>query len=153
MATAPSVTTEPAQTIAAVLAQSAVARSDAAQGVQDVEACHASAGATKLDDAYQDRETELTQAQNLDASTLTNGTAVRAALIKLLQDSATADHSYGLWARDLESSCSTPLPSDRNRASGDRYSQRCDTDKGRFITLWRPLAEAHSLPVYSATTI
>lgn len=143
-----------AQAVSDLLQQSSQDRSLANQGVEDIEACDPTDGASDLSQAYQDRENEVDSVDALDTDQLPNGPALQQVLVTLLQDSASADQAYEQWAEDLESSgCSSPLPDDSNRSDGDDYSNDANSDKDQFVALWTPIADQYQLPTVSDTDL
>jgi hypothetical protein len=90
------------------------------------------------------RQTELTDAQNLDTTDLQSGGAIKSELVVALQDSLTADGAYLSWAESQAdpSACADGGPPP-NVAADD---QQATGDKTTFLRTWGPIARQYGLP-------
>jgi hypothetical protein len=89
------------------------------------------------------RQTELTDAQNLDTADLQNGGALKSELVVALQDSLAADGAYLSWAESqaIPSTCVNGDPP-QNVTADD---QQATNDKTTFLGTWRPIAQQYGL--------
>jgi hypothetical protein len=90
------------------------------------------------------RQTELTDAQNLDTTDLQSGGAIKSELVVALQDSLAADGAYLSWSESQvdPSTCVNGGPPS-NVAADD---QQATGDKTTFLRTWGPIARQYGLP-------
>jgi hypothetical protein len=100
-----------------------------------------------LQQVVKDRATEADQASNLATDAVSDGAALKEALINMTQATLSADQLYASWAQDAQSSgfCSD-VP-----ASGDiaDANQTAADAKRAFVSLWNSDAKSYGLKTYS----
>jgi hypothetical protein len=90
------------------------------------------------------RQTELTDAENLDTADLQHGGALKSQLVVALQDSLAADGAYLSWAESqaIPATCVSGGPPPNVVAD----NQQATADKTAFLGTWGPIAQQYSLP-------
>jgi hypothetical protein len=89
------------------------------------------------------RQSELTQAQNLNVADLPNGASLRASLVSALGASLTADGDYLNWAKQQENPSTCVDGSSPAQIGADNDTALAA--KNSFLNLWNPIAAQYSL--------
>ena len=98
------------------------------------------------------RQSEYSQALNLDVAALANGGSLKNGLLDALQASLNADNNYLKWARQEQAGCSPASSSTAFNQAGT-WDGRAVAAKTSFADQWNPVAQQYSLPAVNQADI
>ncbi len=105
-------------------------------------------GVSELKQVRSERMSELSQAQALDVSALSDGPTIQSDLEAALQDSIANDTAYINWGRsDERYGCSSAVPYDVNSTNA-----AADVAKTDFGNVWNPVAAEYNQPAETSGT-
>lgn len=144
-----------ASNLEALLDQSSGQRSVVDAAANDVEQCtdggaNWSSDQSTLEAAASERQTLISDLQNLDVSTVPDGSSMVGVLVSGWDASAQADSDYAAYAADQADGC---VANDGNDDAAHAADQQATSDKSAFVALWNPVASRLGLPTTSADQI
>lgn len=141
-----------ASDISSMLAASAQDRHTVVVAAAELQSCsNVAAALSAFHSLESHRRSLLLQLSTLDASTLSNGTLIKADLLAAWQASLAADKAYATWASDDLGFCSPNL--DPNAANVDAADQAATEAKTAFTAVWNPVATSYGLPTVTQASI
>jgi hypothetical protein len=137
-----------ADSLAALLSQSAGDRNSINAAYQDVARCgpNLDQDAQVFRSSAASRQQLLQQLADLPARSALSGPMLQD-LTGAWQASLEADQDFAAWAQDLVASC-VPNQPDPNFAAANGPDLRATADKKAFLRLWNPLAAQYNLATY-----
>ncbi|MFE3188180.1 hypothetical protein ACFXHA_04170 [Nocardia sp. NPDC059240] len=143
----PAASARQARAVSALLDRSHASRLTTAAAIPAILACRNVAHeAAELADTETARQSEYSDASQLDLSALPSGTKLKTDLIEALTTSYLADDAYARWAANIANSCDSTAPQTADYRTGNNYSGQATKAKLAFLTAWNPIALAHNLP-------
>jgi hypothetical protein len=136
--------------VESILNSSVSSRSELHQALQTV--CDNPAAAlSDMEDVANQRNDEISQAQALDLSAISNGSTLGADLVAFLQASAKADDAYETYVQAINSAgCSSGKSA---FARGNTLSTDAQSAKAVFFEVWTPLANQFGLTTHDTSDV
>lgn len=145
-----------ASAVAALLAQSADARSTVIAATQAVENCTADPDSQipQMSAAEAQRTSALQQLGSINANDFPDGSTMISDLSAAFNASNQADQGYAAWMSDVEGTqCPYATSSDSNYQAASAASSQAVAAKSAFLALWNPIAAQFNLTQYSQDQI
>lgn len=142
--------------VAAIVRQSAKARTKVVQAVALVRTCRdTTAGTTLLNQAIAGRAAVLGLLATVKVSALPNGAAMVGNLAQAQRESLRADEAFLRWAQSASYSCTYYSSADQDDSynAGVAASAAAQAAKRKFVNRWTPIAELTGLQKYSTADI
>lgn len=100
-----------------------------------------------LQQVVKERQDQAEQAKNVQTSGLTDGDALKQAMVDMTQGTLDADQDYLDWAQQAQSSgdCTDV---EESGEIGDANQKAADA-KRQFVALWNPIAQQSNQPSYA----
>jgi hypothetical protein len=140
-----------------LIQQSASARSLLVRTVAAIESCSydPNAASMALATAISSRQQVIDQVGTLPVNVLSNGVAMRQALVTALTASIAADRQYQAWLAGITSAggCKGHAAHDANWQAAQTSSSDATGAKQTFATLWNPVAATFGQPTVTSATI
>jgi hypothetical protein len=139
-----------AQSLSALLSQSAADHSSIVNAVSDVSHCgpNLSQDAQTFQNAATSRQNLLSQLANLPDRSALPGPLLQA-LTNAWQASVQADQDFAQWAQDEASQTCVPNDqSDPGYQAATGPDNQATADKKAFVSLWNPIAAQYGLATY-----
>jgi hypothetical protein len=137
-----------AQAVDALLDRSGRSRDKLNSAIDRVGRCGDVSGAlTDMRAVGDERRAQIAETQNLDLSALSNGEAIRSALVTALRHSEAADAAYVEWAEPAAAgTCGNTAARRADYARGRSASDRAGAAKEAFLARWNAVATELGLP-------
>jgi hypothetical protein len=119
----------------------------------DVDSCDVADGQQTLSTVVTDRDSQISQANNLAVDQLPNGEQIRRDLLTVLQDSQQADRDFLQWAQDIGSCTGGASHQDSHYTDGLTDSKAATDAKVTFLDEWSSIAGQAGLPSYQEPDI
>jgi len=108
---------------------------------------------TQIGDIAGQRQTELTQAGNLQVGAIPNGATLKSQLMTALQISLNIDNDYLAWARQQQSSGCAVGTNSTYYSDATNADSQATADKETFLSTWDPIASTYGLEQFDAGQI
>ncbi|HEY0543720.1 MAG TPA: hypothetical protein VGD53_35540 [Actinoallomurus sp.] len=109
------------------------------------------AGVPGFRQVVRDRQQELSQSKGLKVDGLRDGSRLRRSMIAAYQSSLDADQAYLAWAQEVQGRNCGGKTAPRTAHYRDAISAngKAGPAKRQVVTLWKPIASSHGLPIYA----